>query len=74
MIDGQLIRATIDRVFVDASGLRWVVDYKTSGPPTGGLGREAFLLEEKERYQDQLRLYLELIRQLYPGQPVRAAL
>ncbi len=74
LIDGQLIRATIDRVFVDESGLRWVVDYKTSGPPTDGLCREAFLLEEKERYQDQLRVYLELVRQLYPGQSVRAAL
>ena len=74
MIDGKLVRATIDRTFVDQAGNRWVVDYKTSGPPSNGMDRESFLLEEKVRYQDQLRVYLELIRQLYPGQPARAAL
>ena len=74
LIDGKLIRATIDRTFVDETGLRWVVDYKTSGPPSDGLSMDSFLLEEKERYQDQLSVYLELVRQLYPGQPARAAL
>ena len=74
LIDGNLVRATIDRTFVDQAGLRWVVDYKTSGPPSDGMGMESFLLEEKERYQDQLRVYLELMRQLYPGQSARAAL
>ena len=74
LIDGKLVRATIDRTFVDQVGNRWVVDYKTSGPPSDGMDRESFLLEEKVRYQDQLRVYLELIRQLYPGQPARAAL
>ncbi len=74
LIDGELIRATIDRTFVDEAGLRWVVDYKTSGPPSDGLSRESFLLGEKERYRAQLRVYLELIRQLYPGQPAKAAL
>jgi len=74
LIDGNLVRATIDRTLVDEAGLRWVVDYKTSGPPSDGLSRESFLLEEKERYQDQLRVYLQLIRQLYPGQSARAAL
>jgi ATP-dependent exoDNAse (exonuclease V) beta subunit len=54
--------------------LRWVVDYKTSGPPSDSLGVDSFLLEEKERYRDQLRVYLELTRQLYPGQSARAAL
>jgi ATP-dependent exoDNAse (exonuclease V) beta subunit len=74
LIDGKLVRATIDRTFVDQAGLRWVVDYKISGPPSDSHGMDSFLLEEKERYRDQLRVYLELTRQLYPGQSARAAL
>ena len=74
MIDGKLVRATIDRTFVDQTGNRWVIDYKTSAPPSDGMDRESFLLEEKVRYQDQLWVYLKLIRQLYPGQPACAAL
>jgi ATP-dependent exoDNAse (exonuclease V) beta subunit len=74
LIDGTLVRATIDRTFIDEAGLRWVVDYKTSSPAHNGQDRDTFLLEEKNRYQDQLQVYLALIRKLYPGQPARAAL
>ena len=74
LIDGKLIRATIDRTFIDEAGLRWVVDYKTSSPSHDGQDHDAFLLEEKKRYQDQLRVYLDLIRNLYPGQAARTAL
>jgi ATP-dependent helicase/nuclease subunit A len=70
--DGQLLEGVIDRTFVDESGQRWVVDFKTSTHEGGGL--EAFLDEEVIRYRAQLQRYATLVRLLHPGQIVRAAL
>lgn len=71
LADGRLRAVVIDRSFVDESGTRWVIDYKTSRHEGGGL--EDFLAEELERYRGQLSTYIALARQLGP-QPVRAAL
>jgi len=68
---GRLRSVVIDRCFVDESGTRWVVDYKTSRHEGGGL--ESFLAEELERYRGQLSTYAALAHQLGP-EPVRAAL
>ena len=46
----------IDRLTVDASGMRWIVDYKSSEHQGGEL--EAFLDNELERYRPQLARYL----------------
>ena len=45
----------IDRLFRDAGGTLWVVDYKTGEHEGGDL--EAFLDSERERYAEQLRGY-----------------
>ena len=45
----------IDRVFKDAQGERWIVDYKTS--THGGADVEGFLDRERERYAIQLQRY-----------------
>jgi ATP-dependent exoDNAse (exonuclease V) beta subunit len=45
----------IDRLFEDASGERWIVDFKTSRHE--GAGLEAFLDEQKRRYAPQLDAY-----------------
>lgn len=58
----------IDRLFTDARGDRWIVDYKTS--PHGGGDLEAFLDREVDRYRDQLERYA---RALGPG-PVKLGL
>jgi ATP-dependent helicase/nuclease subunit A len=71
IVDGELRNVVIDRSFVDASGTRWIIDYKTSLHAGGGL--EEFLAREMERYAPQLRLYLRLAGALGP-EPVRAAL
>ena len=71
LADGRLTNVIIDRSFVDREGTRWVIDFKTSRHEGGGL--EAFLEREMERYQGQLRKYVELARGLGPN-PVRAAL
>jgi ATP-dependent exoDNAse (exonuclease V) beta subunit len=68
---GRLRNLKIDRSFVDESGTRWVIDYKTSAHEGGDL--EGFLEQEIERYRPQLAAYRELARAVGP-QPVRAAL
>ncbi|HEY0766716.1 MAG TPA: UvrD-helicase domain-containing protein [Steroidobacteraceae bacterium] len=68
---GRLRSVVIDRSFVDHTGTRWVIDYKTSRHEGGGL--ESFLDQEMQRYQAQLSTYVALTRALGP-QPVRAAL
>jgi ATP-dependent exoDNAse (exonuclease V) beta subunit len=45
----------MDRLFVDAKGERWIVDFKTSRHE--GAGLEAFLDEERKRYEPQLNTY-----------------
>ncbi len=52
----------IDRTFVDAAGVRWVVDYKTSRHE--GAGLEEFLDREQQRYRPQLRALRALLRKL----------
>ena len=69
--EGSLRTLRIDRSFIDESGTRWVIDFKTSRHEGGAV--EAFLDAELERYAAQLRAYVSLARSLGP-EPVRAAL
>jgi ATP-dependent helicase/nuclease subunit A len=71
LADGRLTNVVIDRSFVDADGIRWVIDFKTSPHEGGRL--EDFIDRELERYRGQLQKYAALARGLGP-QPVRAAL
>ena len=54
-IDGVRHRLVIDRLFEDADGRTWIVDYKTSSHE--GADVEGFLREEQERYRAQLERY-----------------
>ena len=68
----------IDRTFIDtSSGVRWVIDYKTSSP-TADQDNETFLQDQAERYRAQLQQYVNAIRSwdIQLGQPreVKAAL
>ena len=45
----------IDRLFRDAAGERWIVDFKTSRHE--GAGLHAFLDEQRTRYEPQLNAY-----------------
>ncbi len=69
--EGRLRSVVIDRCFVDETGTRWVIDYKTSRHEGGGL--DAFLEQEMQRYTAQLSVYAALARALGP-EPVRVAL
>jgi ATP-dependent helicase/nuclease subunit A len=70
-LQGEVARVVFDRSFVDDTGVRWVVDYKTSQHSGGGL--EQFLDREVERYRAQLQRYALLAQRLGP-EPIRLGL
>jgi ATP-dependent helicase/nuclease subunit A len=71
MVGGKLYETVIDRTFVDETGVRWIIDYKTGSHEGGRL--EKFLDEEQERYREQLERYARLMIQRDP-RPIRLAL
>ncbi|MDP1537062.1 MAG: UvrD-helicase domain-containing protein [Burkholderiales bacterium] len=58
--DGQIVNVVIDRTFIDAEGVRWIIDYKTSMHEGGDAA--AFLDNERERYHVQLERYARLMQ------------
>ncbi|HLK20268.1 MAG TPA: UvrD-helicase domain-containing protein [Bryobacteraceae bacterium] len=71
LVGGKLYETVIDRTFVDESGVRWIIDYKTGTHEGGGL--EKFLDQEQERYREQLERYARLMTQR-DARPIRLAL
>ncbi|MBI5809836.1 MAG: PD-(D/E)XK nuclease family protein, partial [Deltaproteobacteria bacterium] len=72
LINGDIVRAAIDRTFVDEEGARWIIDFKTGAHRGGSL--EAFLKNEKERYRAQLEAYEALIRAKGETRDIKKAL
>jgi ATP-dependent exoDNAse (exonuclease V) beta subunit len=52
-------------MFRDANGTRWIVDFKTSRHE--GSGVEAFLDEQRKRYEPQLNRYAAAFDQSHLG-------
>ena len=71
MTGGKLSDAVIDRTFVDEQDVRWIIDYKTSEHQGGDV--EAFLDNERTRYQEQLERYARLLFQR-DQRPIRLGL
>jgi hypothetical protein len=71
VIDGQLVNVVVDRTFIDADGVRWIIDYKSGYH--AGAELDEFFAQESERYQAQLGRYRALFEQL-EKRPVTAAL
>ncbi len=71
VIDGRVVRAVIDRSFIDDRGNRWIVDFKTSSHEGGGV--ERFLDDEVTRYRDQIRQYGYLVSAL-ESRPIKLGL
>jgi len=71
--DDKVSQGFIDRTFIDdASGIRWVIDYKSSRPAeTEPL--EAFMGREARNYREQLRRYRDAVYAI-EDRPVRCAL
>jgi ATP-dependent exoDNAse (exonuclease V) beta subunit len=72
VLDGEVVAAVIDRTFVDADGVRWIVDFKTAAHEGGD--REAFLDREKLRHAPQLERYARIFSLVEPGRAVRLGL
>jgi ATP-dependent exoDNAse (exonuclease V) beta subunit len=58
VVDGRIESVVLDRVRIDADGVHWIVDYKTSTHEGGDLG--GFLAAEIDRYRPQLARYAEI--------------
>ncbi len=71
MVDGRLRAIRVDRTFVDAGGVRWIIDFKTSEHAGGDL--EGFLDTQRERYRSQMAVYRALFARLGP-RPIRMGL
>jgi ATP-dependent helicase/nuclease subunit A len=61
----------IDRTFIDADGVRWIIDYKTGQHEGGDL--RGFLESEANRYRSQLQRYRDAVTAL-EDRPVKTAL
>ncbi|MCA3039964.1 MAG: UvrD-helicase domain-containing protein, partial [Rhodocyclaceae bacterium] len=73
LIDGALKNVALDRTFVDADGVRWIIDFKTGSHE--GADVEAFLDSEQRRYSAQLETYAALIQAMLPEpKPIRFGL
>ena len=71
VVDGARVSIVIDRVLVDADGVHWIVDYKTSSHEGGDL--DGFLASEARRYRPQLEKYATVYA-AYAGASPRCAL
>jgi len=71
VVSGRVRRFTLDRTFVDDTGVRWIIDYKTGSHEGGNL--EAFLDSEQERYRPQLENYARLMARM-DSRPIRMGL
>ncbi len=68
---GRLRAVRVDRTFVDADGVRWIVDFKTSEHAGGNV--EGFLDAQREKYRSQMAGYRALFAVLDP-RPIRMGL
>lgn len=60
--NGRFQRHVIDRAFIDADGIRWIIDYKTSSHEGGDV--RTFIDSEVGRYAPQLQLYRSAVAKL----------
>jgi len=70
--EGHISYHAIDRSFIDADDVRWIIDYKTATHEGGDLG--AFLTIEVQRHAAQLNRYRSILNQLEPNRHIRTAL
>jgi ATP-dependent exoDNAse (exonuclease V) beta subunit len=69
--EDRLEHVRIDRTFVDQSGTRWIIDYKTSAHEGGNVA--AFLDSEVARYKPQLERYAAAMGAI-DSRPIRVGL
>ena len=57
--NGYVQTHVVDRTFIDKKGVRWIIDYKSSEPPSNQ-SAEDFIDEQLELYSGQLNRYRSL--------------
>ena len=72
VVEGQLYHCVIDRSFVDDSGIRWIIDFKSSRHEQKR-DLEKFISTEIQRYQKVMDRYAFLVGAV-DARPVRKAL
>lgn len=73
MIGNKPRNLVIDRAFIDADGVRWIIDYKTAELPEG-VSQQAFIQHEVETYRPQLSMYRTAFAMREPGREIKTAL
>lgn len=63
IIDGKIELMVIDRTFVDETGTRWIIDYKTASDMTD-TDINAFLTKQKEKHKSQMQKYATAMQQI----------
>jgi ATP-dependent helicase/nuclease subunit A len=73
MVEAGLVNVALDRTFIDADDVRWIIDFKTGSHE--GADVDAFLDNEQRRYSAQLEAYAALVQAMSPEQkPMRLGL
>ncbi len=67
----QIQHYVIDRTFIDETGNRWIIDYKTAEP--GDQPLADFMAQQQAQYQEQLHQYAQLLSRM-EDRPIRLAL
>jgi len=70
--DARIAHHVIDRSFIDADGIRWIIDYKTAAH--SGADRQNFLEAEVQRHATQLHRYRAIVSRMEPDREIRTAL
>ncbi len=65
IVEHAIAHVAIDRTFIDESGARWIIDFKTGGHE--GADINAFLDNEQVRYRQQLETYAALLESMQDG-------
>ncbi len=62
ILNGEVNQLVIDRTFIDADGVRWIIDYKTAF--YDGADLEKFLAAEHADYAEKMHWYHHAMREL----------
>ena len=71
VIDGEVQRLMIDRTFIDETGTRWIIDYKTNTLSNEQLND--FLQQQREKYLEKMTVYSQAMRTI-DTRPIRLGL
>jgi ATP-dependent exoDNAse (exonuclease V) beta subunit len=71
IIHQQIQRLVIDRTFIDETGIRWIIDYKTA--TSSHLEKNAFLEKEQKKYTAKMHSYAQAFAAM-ESTPIRLGL